>query len=60
MSRDSRAIWRAALGRAEDLPPCPNDMSEPLYAALVFDQHCFVSATTLGNILWINQADDVS
>ena len=43
MSKESRRIWMTALGRAVDLPPCPSDMSEPLYAALVFDHHCFVS-----------------
>ena len=42
MSRDSRKIWTTALGRAFELPPCPPDMSEPLYAALVFGHHCFV------------------
>ena len=43
MSKDSRRIWMRALGRAVNLPPCPSDVSEPLYAALVFDHHCFVS-----------------
>ncbi|KAI1789069.1 hypothetical protein LXA43DRAFT_893524, partial [Ganoderma leucocontextum] len=43
MSRGSRPIWTTALGNIVELPPCPTDMSEPLYAALVFDHHCFVS-----------------
>ena len=44
MSKSSRPIWTTALGNVFELPPCPTDMSEPLYAALVFDHHCFVSA----------------
>ena len=30
------------MGSVLELPPCPNDMDEPLYAALVFSQRCFV------------------
>ena len=33
----------AALSNAVELPPCPADMCKPLYAALVFGHHCFVS-----------------
>ena len=44
MSKNSRPIWTTALSNVVDLPPCPTDMSEPLYAALVFDHHCFVGA----------------
>ena len=42
MSKKSRTIWREVLGNVLELPPCPNDMDEPLYAALVFSQRCFV------------------
>ena len=43
MSRRSRPIWMSVLDNVVELPPCPTDMSEPLYAALVFDHHCCVS-----------------
>ncbi|KAI0665586.1 hypothetical protein C8Q78DRAFT_986087, partial [Trametes maxima] len=41
LSRSNRRMWSAALARIPDLPPCPNDMSEPCYTALIFDSHCF-------------------
>ena len=44
MSKNSRPIWTTALSNVVGLPPCPTDMYEPLYAVLVFDHHCFVSA----------------
>ena len=31
----------------EGLPACPEDMQEPVYTALVFDKHCFVSPSAL-------------
>ena len=43
MSTDSRKIWTTVLAHTVQLPPCPPDMSEPLYVALVFDHHCFVN-----------------
>ncbi|CAE6451891.1 unnamed protein product [Rhizoctonia solani] len=40
MDPSSAEIWRATLANA-DLPPCPDDdMSEPEYAALMFDKQC--------------------
>ncbi|RPD58185.1 hypothetical protein L227DRAFT_190832 [Lentinus tigrinus ALCF2SS1-6] len=42
MSRRHRSIWQVVLRRVPDLPPRPEDLSEPLYTALVFGQHCFV------------------
>ncbi|KAI0702400.1 hypothetical protein C8T65DRAFT_264045 [Cerioporus squamosus] len=41
LSRGSRTAWNEALAAIPDLPPCPPDMSQPKYAALVFDCHCF-------------------
>ncbi|KAI1789116.1 hypothetical protein LXA43DRAFT_1183460 [Ganoderma leucocontextum] len=41
MSRSGRTTWRIVLGNVPELPPCPGDMCEPLYAALVFGQYCF-------------------
>ncbi|RDX40624.1 hypothetical protein OH76DRAFT_1412844 [Lentinus brumalis] len=39
--RKNRPLWRTVLHSIPQLPMCPNDMSEPSYAALVFDEHCF-------------------
>ena len=47
MSKSSRPIWKTALDNVAELPPCPDDLSEPLYAALVFDVHCFVRRALL-------------
>ncbi|KAM5540086.1 hypothetical protein V8D89_006226 [Ganoderma adspersum] len=41
MSKKNRMVWRDVLSSVPELPPCPSDMGEPLYAALVFGQHCF-------------------
>ncbi|RPD58196.1 hypothetical protein L226DRAFT_142665 [Lentinus tigrinus ALCF2SS1-7] len=41
LSRGSRVAWNASLATVPDLPPCPPDMSQPKYAALIFDCHCF-------------------
>ncbi|KAI0702386.1 hypothetical protein C8T65DRAFT_579250 [Cerioporus squamosus] len=40
LSPKSRRLWREALQSVPGLPPCPEDMSEPAYVALVFDCHC--------------------
>ncbi|KAI1782842.1 hypothetical protein LXA43DRAFT_1187368 [Ganoderma leucocontextum] len=54
MLRSSRPIWTTALGNAVELPPCPPDMCEPLYAALVFDHHCF--ACGANDAFWVDYA----
>ncbi|KAI0643254.1 hypothetical protein C8Q79DRAFT_915732, partial [Trametes meyenii] len=41
LSRSNRRLWSAALTRIPDLPPCPDDISEPCYTALIFDSYCF-------------------
>lgn len=43
MARSAVPLWRAARNNVPDLPPCPDDLSEPAYANLVFDTHCSVS-----------------
>ncbi len=43
MSRDNSRLWKAARENEPGLPPCPQVISEPRYAAFVFDQYCFVS-----------------
>lgn len=42
MSRSSLSIWRRVLKDTPDLPLCPQDLSEPQYASLMFDRHCMV------------------
>jgi len=42
LNRISRYIWTYALSKIEGLPPCPSDMVEPQYVALMFWKHCFV------------------
>lgn len=43
MQRSSATIWRAARGNVPGLPECPDEMSEPAYANLVFTTNCHVS-----------------
>ena len=45
MSRSSRSVWITVLRSLPEFPPCPDDMSEPAYVALVFGEHCFVCTT---------------
>ncbi|KAM5540082.1 hypothetical protein V8D89_006222, partial [Ganoderma adspersum] len=46
LSKGSRSVWMNALRSLPDFPPCPVDMSEPAYIALVFDDHCLSCAAT--------------
>lgn len=43
MNRDSAQSWKAARKNIEGLPERPEDMSEPKYASLMFDERCFAS-----------------
>jgi hypothetical protein len=42
MARSSALLWRTARMNVDHLPGCPEDLSEPAYANLVFDSHCHV------------------
>ena len=42
LSSKNRRMWRSALDAVPQLPACPDDMSEPAYAALLFDDCCLV------------------
>lgn len=42
LSRTTLFLWKAARSNVPDMPPCPEDMSEPAYASLMFDTHCSV------------------
>lgn len=41
LSRQSKHIWKASRDAIE-MPPCPDDLSEPRYASLVFETNCDV------------------
>jgi hypothetical protein len=41
MTKESRLVWRAAFENV-DVPEHPDALSEPLYAALLYDNHCMV------------------
>lgn len=49
MSRSSKHIWRAAERNVLGLPPCPEHITEPEYAALVFGKWCSMCGST-GNV----------
>ncbi|KAI0711003.1 hypothetical protein C8Q76DRAFT_624131 [Earliella scabrosa] len=40
-TKHHRDVWTNSFELVEGLPPCPNDMSGPFYAALLFDTTCF-------------------
>ena len=42
MSKDNSRLWKAARKNVPGLPACPSVLSEPRYAAFVFDQYCCV------------------
>lgn len=42
MTRSARHLWVASFRNVPGVPPCPPYISEPRYAAVLFDQYCFV------------------
>ncbi|KAF8655843.1 hypothetical protein AX16_002927 [Volvariella volvacea WC 439] len=42
MSESSTHLWEQARRNIDKLPPCPDDMTEPGYASLVFGHRCQV------------------
>ncbi|KAG9081331.1 hypothetical protein FRC06_005631 [Ceratobasidium sp. 370] len=40
MNRSAIQTWRSALSNVPGLPPCPKELCEPQYAALVFSKYC--------------------
>ncbi|KAH7338103.1 hypothetical protein B0J17DRAFT_768297 [Rhizoctonia solani] len=42
MDKRSALIWRSARENLPGLPPCPDEVSEPQYAAMVFTKRCSV------------------
>ena len=43
MKRSSISIWKRARSQLNGLPDCPDDLSEPQYAELLFGKACNVS-----------------
>jgi hypothetical protein len=44
LSVSSRSIWATALADVPDMPPCPDDLTEPQYTRLAFENVCHVSS----------------
>ncbi|KAH9895117.1 hypothetical protein C8Q73DRAFT_790295 [Cubamyces lactineus] len=42
MSRRSAPCWRSARHTVPGLPKCPSDLSEPMYASLLFTEECSI------------------
>lgn len=40
LTTSARPMWIRAIASVENLPGCPEDMSEPSYAALMFESGC--------------------
>jgi hypothetical protein len=49
MKRSSISIWRHSRSQFDDLPDCPDDLSEPQYAELLFGKACTVSLSFFEN-----------
>ena len=60
MSKEKAYLWKAARKNVPGLPDCPSTLSEPRYAAFLFDQYCFVSSlvseicTPYANLIFIS------
>ncbi|KAI1789087.1 hypothetical protein LXA43DRAFT_1096656 [Ganoderma leucocontextum] len=54
LAKSSRSAWIASLTSVDTLPSCPHNMSEPLYAALLFDHHCFLCGAERAK--WVDYA----
>ncbi|KDN45775.1 hypothetical protein RSAG8_04608, partial [Rhizoctonia solani AG-8 WAC10335] len=40
-------IWRGAVEKIPGLPPCPEDLCEPQYAALIYTKYCSMCGTRI-------------
>ncbi|KAI1789090.1 hypothetical protein LXA43DRAFT_595501 [Ganoderma leucocontextum] len=54
LAKSSRSAWIASLATVDSLPSCPKNMSEPLHAALLFDQYCFLCG--IDRARWVDYA----
>ncbi|GAW01361.1 hypothetical protein F5879DRAFT_1066169 [Lentinula edodes] len=53
MCKSSASIWRIARGNVGDLPPLPEDLSEPQYAHLLYEPFCQICNRECDNVLWM-------
>ncbi|CAE6378256.1 unnamed protein product [Rhizoctonia solani] len=47
LNRSAILIWQSSLSNVPDLPPCPNGMVEPQYAALIFSKNCTICGSSV-------------
>ncbi|KAG9116822.1 hypothetical protein FRC07_007425, partial [Ceratobasidium sp. 392] len=47
MNRSAIHIWHGAMRNIPGLPPCPPDMSEPHYLALIYARNCSMCGVTV-------------
>ncbi|KAG2056845.1 hypothetical protein BDR06DRAFT_931848 [Suillus hirtellus] len=52
LQRSSASVWKIARLQVDDLPDCPQDMSEPQYANLAFYPHCHDCDRVVRSVLW--------
>ena len=56
MKRSSISIWKRARSHFDDLPDCPDDLSEPQYAELLFGKACTVSLVFIFSGVIVHQS----
>ena len=54
--RSSKPIWKTSLATVDELPPCPTDLAEPAYAALLFCPYCSVRSGLLTILAWADSS----
>ncbi|KAG9312157.1 hypothetical protein JVU11DRAFT_7447 [Chiua virens] len=52
MYKSSQFLWKDALGRVENLPDCPADLTEPQYTNLVFYNRCHICDKPATTAMW--------
>ncbi|KAF8959594.1 hypothetical protein BDZ97DRAFT_1837041 [Flammula alnicola] len=54
MTRSAIFVWKLARSNVEGLPPCPDDLTEPQYANLLFADSCHFCLRTpsIATIVW--------
>ncbi|EAU80551.1 hypothetical protein CC1G_09948 [Coprinopsis cinerea okayama7 len=54
LSKNAISLWKDVFAQQDDLPPCPDDMSLPAWASLVFEAHCHHCLTkNVRNVEWM-------
>ncbi|KAF8996630.1 hypothetical protein BDQ17DRAFT_1364174 [Cyathus striatus] len=52
LNDSASGVWKEAHGNVVDLPECPDDMSEPQFATLIFETHCQKCLSKMSHICW--------